>query len=174
MQHTGGLLSVLEANRARLVRYFAAHGAGEEAEDLIQELALRLDATDRPVAAPMSYIFRTATNLMIDWRRSRHQALKRDAAWADANDRMTDAIDHHPTIDRSIEGRQRVRELSAKLEELPARARRILIGHRVEGKAQRELAAELGVSISTVESDLRLAYRLLAELRDRWNEGAAP
>ncbi|WP_051504160.1 RNA polymerase sigma factor [Sphingomonas jaspsi] len=169
----GGLLTVLEANRARLVRYFAAHGAGEEAEDLIQELAIRLEAANRPVASPLSYIYRTATNLMIDWRRARQQSLKRDAAWADANDRFAEAVDHQVRPDQAIDARQRVDDLAAELANLGERARRILIGHRVEGKSQRELAAELGVSISTVESDLRQAYRLLSDLRVRWNKGDA-
>lgn len=174
MASAGGLLSVLEANRARMVRYFAAHGAGEEAEDLLQELAIRLDATDRPVASPLSYIYRTATNLMIDWRRARQQATKRDAAWADTNDRSTESVDQLPAADRAIEARQHLQELSAELDTLPERARRVLIAHRVDGKAQRELALELGVSISTIESDLRQAYRLLANLRQRWNEGGGP
>lgn len=171
MNRAGGLISVLEANRARLVRYFVAHGVGDDAEDLLQELALRLDASDRPVAAPLNYIFRTATNLVIDWRRSRQQAQKRDAAWAEANDRSSEAIDHHPSSERALEARQRVDQLQQQLATLPDRARLILVSHRLEGKAQRQIADEMGVSISTVESDLRLAYRHLADLRQRWNEG---
>lgn len=171
MTQSGGLLAVLEANRTRLVRYFAAHGVGDDAEDLLQELSIRLDATDRPVASPLSYIFRIATNLVIDWRRARQQALKRDAAWADTNDRNAESTDSHPAADRAMEAREKVDQLNDALLALSERARRILIGHRLEGKPQRELAAELGVSISTIESDLRQAYRLLAELRQRWNEG---
>lgn len=173
MNPKGGLLAVLEANRARLARYFAAHGVGDDAEDLLQELALKLDATDRPVAAPISYIFRTATNLVIDWRRSRRQANLRDAAWAEINDRTSESVDQLPTSDRAIDAKDRLNELAQKLERLPERTRAILIGHRVEGKPQRQLAMELGVSISTIESDLRQAYRLLSDLRDRWNEGGA-
>lgn len=154
-----------------MARYFAAHGAGEEAEDLLQELAIRLDSTDRPVASPLGYIYRTATNLIIDWRRARQQASKRDAAWADANDRASDAVDHYPPTDRLIEARQRLEEVSAELGALPERTRRVLVAHRIDGKPQRELAAELGVSVSTIESDLRQAYRLLAALKQRWNEG---
>jgi RNA polymerase sigma factor (sigma-70 family) len=171
---SGGLLAVLEANRARLARYFAAHGVGDDAEDLLQELAIRLDATDRPVASPINYIFRTATNLVIDWRRARQQALRRDAAWAEINDRHSESTDPNPSADRSLEAKERIDQLSSELVTLPDRARRVLIGHRIEGKAQRELAAELGVSLSTIESDLRQAYRLLADLRERWNEGGTP
>jgi len=42
--------------------------------------------------------------------------------------------------------------------------------HRIDGQTQREIAASMGLSSSTIESDLRLVYRLLDELRRRLNE----
>jgi RNA polymerase sigma-70 factor (ECF subfamily) len=41
---------------------------------------------------------------------------------------------------------------------------------RIDGIAQRAIAEEFGVSISTVEGDLRAIYRVLAELRERLDE----
>src|SRR3546814_7319607 len=46
--------------------------------------------------------------------------------------------------------------------------------HRVDGVAQKEIAVELGVSLSTVESDLRTAYRALREWKERRDGRAAP
>ena len=42
--------------------------------------------------------------------------------------------------------------------------------HRVDEVPQRKIAEEFGVSLSTVESDLRRAYRALAELKERMDE----
>ena len=42
--------------------------------------------------------------------------------------------------------------------------------HRVEGTPQRLIAEQFGVSLSTVESDLRKAYAALAELKERLDE----
>lgn len=46
----------------------------------------------------------------------------------------------------------------------------MLLRHRVDGVSQRLLASEFGVSRSTVESDLRLAYRWLEALRRDMDE----
>ena len=42
--------------------------------------------------------------------------------------------------------------------------------HRLEGRTQREIAAAMGLSASTIESDLRIVYRLLGELREKLDE----
>jgi RNA polymerase sigma-70 factor (ECF subfamily) len=42
--------------------------------------------------------------------------------------------------------------------------------HRVEGIPQRQVAEEFGVSLSTVESDLRKAYAALAAFKERHDE----
>jgi RNA polymerase sigma-70 factor (ECF subfamily) len=42
--------------------------------------------------------------------------------------------------------------------------------HRIDGLPQRQLAEEFGVSLSTVESDLRRAYAALAQLKERLDE----
>ena len=66
-----GLQIIFEENREQLLRYLRAHGAGDAAEDLLQELWLKIAAgTQGPIASPRSYLFRAATNLMIDLRRS--------------------------------------------------------------------------------------------------------
>jgi RNA polymerase sigma-70 factor (ECF subfamily) len=39
--------------------------------------------------------------------------------------------------------------------------------HRVEGASQKEIAKELGISLSAVEKHLQKAYRALIDLRRR-------
>jgi DNA-directed RNA polymerase specialized sigma24 family protein len=39
--------------------------------------------------------------------------------------------------------------------------------YRVEGRSQKEIAAELGISLSAVEKHLQKAYRALVDLRRR-------
>jgi hypothetical protein len=60
-------------HRAMIARYLRARGAGESAEDLIQELWMKVAAmpADADVADPASYLFRMAHNLMLD----RHRAV---------------------------------------------------------------------------------------------------
>jgi len=53
-----GLEAVYLASRDALLRFLRAHGAGEAAEDLLNELWLRLrDARPGPVARPLAYLY---------------------------------------------------------------------------------------------------------------------
>ncbi len=167
MQHQG-LQLVFEANREQLLRYLRAHGAGDAAEDLLQELWLKVATSPSgPIASPKSYLFRAATNLMIDRRRSEAQAQRRDQEWSGLADRLPDSAANDPGPDREIDGRQKLAFVDQQLSGLPARAVSIFRAHRIEGRTQREIAAEMGLSASTIESDLRMAYRLLDDIRKK-------
>ncbi|WP_246450492.1 RNA polymerase sigma factor [Sphingomonas rhizophila] len=166
-----GLMSVLDENSDRLLRYFRAHGAGEAAEDLLQELRVKVMTTPTgPLGAPVSYLFRAATNLVIDRRRAETQSRKRDDAWTDLADLQEGRSSQAPSPERVIDSRRTLALVEEGLAELTPRARTILRRHRVEGETQRRIAAELGISQSTVESDLREAYRLLHRIRERLDE----
>lgn len=169
-----GLILVLEQSRGAVERYLRAHGAGEVVDDLMQELAIRLSQQGGgPVASPLNYIYRVATNLMIDHRRSSTQALRRDREWADSHDRGALAVDVSATPDRLLDGRGKLERLQLVLDKLPERSRRILMMHRIDGLPQREIARELSLSLSTVESDLRLAYSVLSDLKRIWEKAEA-
>lgn len=170
MQHTG-LQQIFEQNREQLLRYLRAQGAGEAAEDLLQELWLKLSASPPgPIASPRSYLFRAATNLIIDRRRSEAQSRRREREWSSLADRLPDSIANDPGPDRQIEGRRALAMVQDELAKLPARALSIFRQHRIEGRTQREIAAVMGLSASTIESDLRMVYRLLDEVRRRLDE----
>lgn len=166
-----GIQQIFEEHRAELLRYLRAHGAGDDAEDLLQELWLKVVATPAgPMAAPRNYLFRAATNLMIDRRRSEVQAQRRNVDWAEATDRLADAPSTAPGAERTIDSQRRLQMVRAELAKLPARTQAIFRDHRLGNRTQREIAASMGVSVSTVESDLRTVYRLLDEIRRRLDE----
>ena len=143
---------------------------GDHAEDILQDLRVRLVSTPSgPVAAPVNYLFRALTHLVIDRRRSDRQRTRREEEWAEASDRLAErAADPGP--DRQVDGERTLKRVEAALATLPARARSILQRHRVGGETQREIAADLGISQSTVEADLRQAYLLLQDLRKQLDE----
>ena len=162
----GGLVAVLREHRGALRRYLLAHGAGDLVDDLLQELEIKVrQGAAGPVQVPLGYLYRAATNLMIDHRRSLQQAQARERAWAELADRTEASSDPAPSAEREIDAREQLEVVRTRLHELPERARRILLRHRVDGLSQRAIAAEFHVSQSTVESDLRLAYRWLDDLR---------
>ena len=170
MQHQG-LQQIFDENREPLLRYLRAHGAGNAAEDLLQELWLKIRGTATgPIASPRNYLFRAATNLMIDRRRSEAQAQRREIEWSGLVDRLPGSAANDPGPDRQLDGRRRLALVEAELARLPARALSIFRQHRIEGLTQREVAVAMGLSASTVESDLRTVYRLLGELREKLDE----
>lgn len=166
-----GLRAIFLANRETLRRFLLARGAGDDADDLLQDLWLKISrAQSGPIAAPMSYLYRTANTLMIDRFRSVRQSVIRDADWADSQSGAIHGVSDTPSAERIIQSRQAAANVEEALADLPSRAVQIFRRSRIDGLTQREIAAEMGVSASTVESDLRSVYRALAELRERLDE----
>lgn len=168
MRNSGGLETVFLENRDRLLRFLAAHGAGEGAEDLLQELWVRISAVPAgPVAQPLAYLYRAANNLMVDRHRALRTAERRDHEWSEATGATVPGVSDMPGGERTLIARERLRQAEAALAALGTRAETVFRRHRLDGVSQREIAMELGVSLSTVESDLRRAYRAMIELRSR-------
>ncbi len=166
-----GLEAVFIANRGRLLRFLRAHGAGDAAEDLLQELWLKLSrASTGPVAQPLSYLYRAANNLMLDRHRSQRQADRREQAWIEASDAPAPGVAVRADGESGMIAREQLQAVEAELAALGPRAATAFRRHRLDGVAQRDIAVELGVSLSTVESDLRRAYRALIDLQRRFDE----
>ncbi len=162
-----GLEAVFIANRDKLIRFLGVRGAGDAAEDLVQDLWLRVAAsTTGPVAHPLAYLYRAAHSLMIDRHRSRRRTERRDGAWLGHETEPEGAVAAEPGGERLIGARQEVARVAAVLADLGPRRETVFRRFRIDGVAQRAIAQELGVSISTVENDLRVAYRALAELKE--------
>ena len=161
-----GLEAVFLASRDRLLRFLAAHGAGDAAEDLLQELWIRIAASPPgPIAAPLSYLYRAANNLMIDRHRAARQQAQRERDWSEVAGATRPGQSDEPSGERALIARDALRVADRALDALPPRARTIFRRHRVDGIAQKAIATEMGLSISTVESDLRAAYRALIDAR---------
>lgn len=159
-----GMDAVLLAHRPQLVRFLESHGAGDAAEDLFQELWMRV--TQRPtgpVANPLAYLYRAANNLMVDRYRAERQARARDQAWTEA--RGGTDIAPEPSAEQSLISREELARMDAALAGLGERAALCFRRFRLDGVPQRQIAVELGVSLSTVESDLRRAYSTLLVVR---------
>lgn len=167
----GGLEGVFLENRSKLLRFLRARGAGDSAEDLVQDVWLRISvAATGPVASPLAYLFRIADLLLIDRYRSVRQADKRDRDWSEINAAGEGGASDQPSAERHLVGLQDAAQVMAVLEGLGPRIAAVFRRHRVDGVPQREVAREFGVSLSTLESDLRTAYRALSDWKERQDE----
>jgi RNA polymerase sigma-70 factor (ECF subfamily) len=168
---TTGIEAAYLAHRERLLRFLIARGAGDAAEELLQEIWLKIAARNTgPVASPLSYLFRIADTLMIDRFRSARQGERRERDWSDATGGTVPGVSDAPSAERVLVAREHARLAMEALDRLGQRPAALFRRHRVDGIAQRALADEFGVSLSTVESDLRRAYAALAALKERIDE----
>jgi RNA polymerase sigma factor, sigma-70 family len=159
-----GIEGVLLANRERILRFLALRGAGDAAEDLFQDLWMRLTLRGTgPVADPLAYVMRAANNLMLDRYRSTRQSELRDRAWGES------AAVQKPSAESALISREQLALVEQAIAATGERPARIFRRFRVDGVQQRDIAAEMGVSLSTVEADLRKVYAALAALRRQFD-----
>jgi len=166
------LLDAYLSKRDDLVRFFAARlRSMTAAEDLVQDLYVRVSSldSDEPVENPSAYLYRLASNLMLDRLRSDRRAGARDSAWVQSQrlEMGGEAVADEPSAEQNVAGRQRLAQLTRAIADLPPKTRRAFELHKLEGLTQEEAARVLGVSRKTVEKQISAALqRLLARLNE--------
>ncbi|MEA3061138.1 MAG: hypothetical protein QOJ94_919 [Sphingomonadales bacterium] len=171
----GGLRALVVENRPALQRFLAARRvAPDEAEDLLQELyvKLTLKATG-PVLDARAYLYRTLDNMIVDRRRADLRRGTREEAWAGA-DLGEGSVADEPTPERIVSARMQLGAVESALAALPERTLLIFRRFRLDGATQRDIADEIGISISAVEKHLQRAYKALADIRRRLDADSPP
>ena len=161
------LLKTYFEQRDAMRRFFHARlGSGADVEDLMQDLYLKVGAVDdaAEVREPRAYLYRLASNLMMDRWRSVRRSAARDGAWRQIAHATgaTEDMDDAPSAEAVVAGRQRLALLMAALDRLPEKTRTIFRLHKFEGLSYAEVATKLGVSKSTVEKHMMEALKTLA------------
>jgi RNA polymerase sigma-70 factor (ECF subfamily) len=153
-----GLRAIFLAERPMFRRLLVARlGSAEEAEDVLQEVWLKIDQASRPVAEPVGYLYRMAANLATDRRRSMMRREMREADWADAH---PEAAGHYD-MERALMARERLAQVEAALATMPPRVATAFRLYRFEELPQKQIAAHMDISVSRVEQLLHDAYRRL-------------
>ena len=160
------LLAAYLERRPNLVRFFAARtGAAGAAEDLAQELYLKIAARDpaETTESPVALIYRIATNLMLDRARGESRAAARDAAWRQAAHSSLGGEDVADEVaaDDAAASRQRLRQLVEAVADLPPQMQRAFRLHKLEGFSHAETARSMGISVKSVEKHISAALKAL-------------
>ncbi len=161
------LLDTYFEKRDVLLRYIAASCRDPGlAEDIIQDLYVKLSAleTEPVVDNPSGYLFRMANNIYLNRLRALKSERTRDHAWQAASFENVagDAVTDEPTPEARITSQQQIARLKTAIDALPERTRAIFRLHKLDGLTQAQVAARLGISISSVEKHLASALRSLA------------
>lgn len=167
-----GLLEAFIALRPSLIRYLSLQGAAEdEAEDVTQEVSLKLSVMDvSAIDQPRAYLYRMTHNLFLLRRRTESRRFRRENAWGSVNSGDPPELDEEPSIEARLVAREQLAILQSALDRLPERTREIFRRFRIDGVPQRIIAADEGISVSAVEKHLARAYQVVAAERFRFDE----
>lgn len=155
------------AHREALKRYFLSRlNCPHTAEEFTQETwvkAQHVVASGTAVANPQAYLFSLAANLVTDFfrKQSRRERLLDEAQhylWSDVNPL---------TPERFVIARDELTAMGNSLSELKPISRKIFYLNRFEGRTNREIADEIGLSIAGVAYHIKLVLDHLATARNK-------
>lgn len=159
------LLAAYLDRREDLRRYFQARlGPSADVEDLVQELFIKVqDLSSTEILNPAAYLYRLASNLMLDRLRAARRGGARDAEWRRTHHTTLGALDvaDEPDAEAGVIARQRLERLSEALTSLAPTTQQIFRLHKFEGLSHAETAARMGISRSAVEKHVSLALKHL-------------
>jgi RNA polymerase sigma-70 factor (ECF subfamily) len=147
--------------RQSLIRYFARRlGDRSDVEDLVQEVFARIVARDStsPIENLGSYVYQTAASVLAD--HARRRSARRAQAHVEFNPDLHGGTDFDS--ERILVDREQTRAAIAALLSLPERTRTIFVLRRLEGVRARQVAQQLGISVSAVEKHMVKAVRHLS------------
>jgi RNA polymerase sigma-70 factor (ECF subfamily) len=161
------LVAAYLERRADLERFFTLRlRSAAAAEDLVQEIFVRLAAADAPaeIQNPAAYLYRLGSNLMLDRLRGERRAGRREAAWLESQTSRLNGeeISSEPSAEAAVAARQRLERLREALKDLGAQTQRVFRMHKFEGMSHPEVAAALGISRSAVEKHMMAALKHLS------------
>lgn len=148
------------------MRFFTARlGSAAAAEDLVQDIYLKISALDPAtlVQNEPAFLYRLGSNLMLDKMRQQRRSAARDGDWRDVSTTLVEGqeIADEPAADEAVAQRQRLAIMLAALDQLPEAQRQAFRLHKLEAMSQAEVAERLGVSRSSVEKYIAAALKSL-------------
>ena len=141
-----------------------------DAEDILQDVFYELVEANRllmPIEHVTGWLFRVARNRITDLFRKKRPESFSDTAAAGDDDEPLQFEDLLPSPDAGPEALYArsvlLEEFELAVDELPREQREVFVGHELEGRSFRQMAAETGVSVNTLLSRKRYAVLHLRE-----------
>lgn len=141
-----------------------------DAEDILQDVFYELVEANRllmPIEHISGWLFRVARNRITDLFRKKQPERFGDAIVAGDEGEWLELQDLLPSPDAGPDALYArgllLDELELAIDELPDEQREVFVGHEIEGRSFKEMAAETGVSINTLLSRKRYAVLRLRE-----------
>ncbi len=140
------------------------------AEDLLQETYLRVTRAlgERAIDHLEPFVFQTARNLALDHLRARRiqsRTLLEDVPQAV----LQSVAAPLSSAEDGAHAQQLLERLNVSLNQLSLRQQQIFILSRLHGHSYQQIAEHLGVSLSTVQKELKLIMAICVGVADRLN-----
>jgi RNA polymerase sigma-70 factor (ECF subfamily) len=162
-----GLLGAFTEHRQALLRYLTLRGATpEEADDILQEVHVKLWSEKvSPVDQPRAYLYKMTHNHFLLHRRTANRRAQREGDWVVVHSADRPEVDERPSAEAGLIASEQLTILQRVLDALPERTNTIFRRFRLDGDSQRQIAADIGISVSAVEKHLTRAYEAIAAAR---------
>jgi RNA polymerase sigma factor (sigma-70 family) len=170
---------VVEREQSRLRRFISRRVPDpRDVDDVLQDVFSRLVEANRllmPIDHVTGWLFQVARNRITDlFRRKRPVSFSETAAGGE-DDEAPGIEDLLPSPDAGPDATYArtvlLKALEQAIAELPPAQRSVFVGHEIEGRSFKEMAAETGVNVNTLLSRKRLAViRLRERLQDVYDE----
>lgn len=138
----------------------------DQIDDIVQEAYSRISRLESfgHIVSPRAYFREVARNILLEQLR-RAQIVRFDAV---AEMDSLNLADETPNPERTVIAKDDLTRLKGLIDNLPERCRKIFVMRKIEGLSQKEIAALLGISENTVETQVR---RGLQHVMKGWAEG---
>jgi RNA polymerase sigma-70 factor (ECF subfamily) len=162
-----------EAYRSRITRYLAGLASEDEADDLCQEVFVKVDKglkSFRAEAKLSTWIYRIATNTYYDHVRGRtfKQQQKEQLTPAEEIDALADdvpgIVEQPPVAEQKVIRREMIECIRGYINQLPEDYQVVLLLSEEEGFKNREIAEILQISLDNVKIRLHRAKAKLKEV----------
>jgi RNA polymerase sigma factor (sigma-70 family) len=134
-------------------------GNADLADDALHDTWVRLKGKqdERLLEKPGAYLVRMAINIAVDIQRREVRMLSGN----EVDDLLEEMIDPTPGPEQTVAARSELAMLHKVMQQMPERRRQIFTLVYVEDFRHREVAENLGVSIRTVDYELKCAHQTL-------------
>ena len=161
-------------NEPAMRRWLGKVASDFDADDIVQEVYAKLARHRTEIVNVRAYMFAAARNTVIDQLQKRQ--VVNIVTVADLE--TLPVADEKSSFEQELIGREELVMLQAAIADLPEQCRKVLTLRKLNGLSQRDVAAALGLSESTIEKHVAAGIRRCADWFARRfaaeDQGAAP
>ena len=147
-------------------------GAGNQAEDIVQEAFMRLHAQFDEVRQPRRWLYRTVHNLALNQRRQTGKIISLDTTAREGELPAVETVDPQPLPDEQIARWEGIGLIRLSLESLDSRSREVIRLKFNENLSYKEISAHTGLTVGHVGYLLHYAIKAIAD--DLAKNGVVP